>query len=68
MEGFKQKIHDLEIQVQLLQESNDTMHSENERLLQRSKTDEHSITQIMSKLVFPALPLAMGVCLILGVS
>lgn len=48
VEGFKQKIHDLEIQVQLLQESNDTMHSENERLLQRSKTDEHSITQIMS--------------------
>ncbi|XP_063678097.1 protein Hook homolog 3-like isoform X2 [Bolinopsis microptera] len=47
VEEFRQKIHDLEIQIQILQESNDTLHDENERLELKCKTDQSSMSHII---------------------
>ena len=47
-EEHKQRLHDLELQLEILRSENDSLHAENEQLKLRSKTDQDSMDKMMS--------------------
>lgn len=47
-EEHKQRLHDLELQLEILRSENESLHAENDQLKLRSKTDQDSMDKMMS--------------------